>query len=549
MSMSGWVAGAGLRRAAVETGLLALVLVLPLAAVLQPAIARSAAQGGAPEGISPVLGIGMVYAGHFGALLGAIRLYRAGGGIWARLRHEFAGVAALLLGVWTGAALAHSLGAAWVSASASLDLGTGDPRFAAGIPEFALVSAVGVLLAYPLCRVPVLVWPVWDQLRRTRLLWALTHAQLVAALILAAGVSLVSMVFVQAGRIEATAGLEALPEGSGAAAVTLAWLTTRLFPALTELLVLAAAAAALLLPPAALISYLVLRRTTGRLEQLAEAAGALRSGNLSARVQVGGEDEAGRLQADFNAMADELERTLHELQGERDRVAGLLDSRRQLIANVSHELRTPLATVRGYLEAALRREKAETAQLRADLEVMEREVERLERMIEDLFTLSRAEVGRLALRLESVDAGEIARRIVGTAAPLAWHRHKVELVAEAEPGLPPARADGARLEQIVSNLVGNAVRHTPPGGVVAVAVAAGPDTVRVEVSDSGEGIAPEDLPFIFDRFYRGTAARERDGAGLGLALVKELAEAMGGSVEAASTPGEGSCFTVRLPRD
>jgi signal transduction histidine kinase len=124
----------------------------------------------------------------------------------------------------------------------------------------------------------------------------------------------------------------------------------------------------------------------------------------------------------------------------------------------------------------------------------------------------------------------------------------VQVLAEAPPDLAAAQADPRRLEQIVSNLLSNAVRHTPPGGLVAAAVAAEPNAVRVEVRDTGEGIAPEDLPHVFERFYRGRNGDGRPGAGLGLALTKELAEAMGGAVEAASTPGEGSCFTVRLPR-
>jgi signal transduction histidine kinase len=272
------------------------------------------------------------------------------------------------------------------------------------------------------------------------------------------------------------------------------------------------------------------------------------AGDLTSRVEEGRADEVGQLARRFNQMAADLERTLRDLAAERDRVTGLLENRRQLVAGVSHELRTPVATVRGYLESALRRGEVLPADLRADLATVEREVERLGRLIEDLFTLSRAEVGRLELRPEPTDAGAVVRRLAETMAPLAWGQRRVQVLADIAPDLPPACADAQRLEQIVANLLGNAVRHTPPGGLVAVVVAAEPDAVRVEVRDTGEGIAPEDLPHIFERFYRGHGGDGRGGAGLGLALVKELAEAMGGAVEAASTPGEGSCFTVRLPR-
>jgi signal transduction histidine kinase len=250
----------------------------------------------------------------------------------------------------------------------------------------------------------------------------------------------------------------------------------------------------------------------------------------------------------LNSVAADLERSRRELQAERDRVAGLLDAQRQLVAGVSHELRTPVATLRGYVESALRREPAEYAALRVDLETMEQEIARLQRLIEDLFTLSRAAVGRLALRLEPTDAGAVVHRLVETTAPLAWRQRRVQVVAEVPPALPPARADPLRLEQIVSALLANAMRHTPPGGLVAAAVTAESEAVRLEVRDTGEGIAPADLPHIFERFYRGRSGAGRARAGLGLALTKELAEAMGGAVEAASTPGEGSCFTVRLPR-
>jgi len=299
---------------------------------------------------------------------------------------------------------------------------------------------------------------------------------------------------------------------------------------------------------ASVLAYFLARRLVRRLERLGQAAEALAAGDLTCRVPEGPADEVGQLARRFNGMAADLERSLRELQAERDRVAGLLDAQRQLVASVSHELRTPVATLRGYVESALRRDPAGSTTLRADLETMEQEIARLQRLIEDLFTLSRAAVGRLALRPAPTDAGAVVRRLVETTAPLAWGQRRVQVLAEVTPDLPPARADAQRLEQIVSNLLGNAVRHTPPGGLVAAAVTAEPDTVDVEIRDTGEGILPEDLPHVFERFYRGRTGDGRAGAGLGLALTKELAEAMGGSVDAASTPGAGSCFTVRLPR-
>lgn len=298
----------------------------------------------------------------------------------------------------------------------------------------------------------------------------------------------------------------------------------------------------------AVVAYWLSKKLVRRLERLGSAAESLAAGDLSVRVEEGQANEVGMLNRRFNQMAADLERTLNDLQAERDRVAGLLHARRELVAGVSHELRTPVATVRGYIESALRRRDTTPPDLAADLETMEREITRLQRLIEDLFTLSRAEVGRIELRPESIDAGAAVRRLAETMAPLAWGQRRVQIVSDIAPNLPPAHADAQRLEQIVSNLLGNAVRHTPPGGLVAVAADAEPKAVKIEVRDTGEGIAPDDLPRIFERFYRGQNQDGRGGAGLGLALAKEMAEAMGGSVEAASTQGEGSCFTVRLPR-
>ncbi|MBV9325946.1 MAG: HAMP domain-containing histidine kinase [Chloroflexi bacterium] len=294
-----------------------------------------------------------------------------------------------------------------------------------------------------------------------------------------------------------------------------------------------------------LVAYLLSRSLVRRLERLQYAAAAIAAGDLTQRVQVDSGDELGQLGRQFNAMAADMERTLRELRAERDRVAGLLEQRRQLVANASHELRTPLATVRGYVESALARVDGVPRELRRDLEIIDREIERLQQLIEDLFAIAQTELGRLTLRLEPTNVGAVVQQVVSTSAPLAWRQRRVEVLAEVGSGLPPAIADRQRLEQVLSNLLSNALRHTPPGGLVAIAVAADDGLVRIEVRDTGEGIDAEDLPHVFERFFRGRNNAEV-GAGLGLALVAELTHAMGGNVTAHSTPGEGSCFEVRL---
>jgi signal transduction histidine kinase len=265
---------------------------------------------------------------------------------------------------------------------------------------------------------------------------------------------------------------------------------------------------------------------------------------------VRGQDEVANLQADFNAMADELAGTLRDLQQERDRVSRLLRSRREMTAAISHELRTPLATLRGHLETApARSEGLESAQ-EEDRTLMLREVLRLQRLIDDLFDLSRLDVEQLSLTPERLDVGEVVVERVRAVAPMAWRSGRVTVVAQPGEESAWAWADRTRLEQILTNLLHNATRHTPPGGIVSVDVSPEKDTVRVDVHDTGSGIPPHELSHVWERFYRGATGRSRQdvGAGLGLALVKELSEAMGGSVGAESEPGQGSCFTVRLPR-
>jgi signal transduction histidine kinase len=179
----------------------------------------------------------------------------------------------------------------------------------------------------------------------------------------------------------------------------------------------------------------------------------------------------------------------------------------------------------------------------------------LQTLIDDLFTLARAEVGKLELRHEPVDALNVARNCVESIAPLAWQRARVEVVCEPAAALPRALADAGRLEQVLQNLLHNALSHTPPGGIVAVSVAAEEESaenvhraVVLRVRDTGAGIPEDELSHIWERFYRTARSRaEADGGtGLGLALVKELVAGMGGSVAVESTLGVGSCFSVRL---
>jgi signal transduction histidine kinase len=397
------------------------------------------------------------------------------------------------------------------------------------IVGFATLALVAFGVEFVVFRLGVRLWLYWDRLRRTRLRWALTHAHLMIV-VLGAGLlgALLLTIRSSSSRFDAS-----------------------IVPVLFFLAAFTVLALLIVLVPSALFSYLFARPTTRRLEALAAATTALRDGNYGIRVPVAGEDEVAQLQTNFNAMAADLERAVRELKAERDTVTRLLHARRELVASVSHELRTPVATLRSYLESTNTHwEGVPPTTLRHDLQVMEHETIHLQALIDDLFTLSRAEVGKLDMRCELTDVEALARRVVQTMAPLAWQSGKVDVVVEAPALVPPALVDAHRVDQVLQNILHNGIRHTPPGGIVAVALAAEPEAVVLRVQDTGDGIAAAELPHIWDRFYRTERSRGEHGSGtgLGLALVKELTEAMGGTVEVDSVLGQGSCFTVRLPR-
>jgi signal transduction histidine kinase len=453
---------------------------------------------------------------------------------WQQMLMELAMGAAVSVIMVVGLGLpARWLG--WDAAWTETSLGSGAASLLRAMTGFGyLVSRVGVRL-----------WLFWNRLRRRRMLWSLTHAHLTTAFVVMVGVLVLFVILLLISRERAGTEPSLSPIASFA---TL--LLHSLFPAVGVMVVFTLLCLVVVMPPSALLSFFAARKTTRRLDELARAARAWRSGEYAARVEVSGQDEVAQLQADFNAMAESLETTLHDLEAERDTVTRLLQSRRELVANVSHELRTPVATMRALLESTLNHRQDTAPQaLQHELEVMRGEVERLQTLIGDLFTLSQAQVGHLQLDCQPTDVAPIVQQVVDAVAPLAWQSGRVQVTAELPTDLPRANVDGTRLAQIMVNLIRNAVRHTPPGGIVAAMADADLDWVRIEVRDTGEGIPAQDLPHIWERFYRGSKERDEGSAGLGLALVKELAEAMGGTVAVESEVGQGSCFTVRLPKE
>jgi two-component system OmpR family sensor kinase/two-component system sensor histidine kinase BaeS len=282
-----------------------------------------------------------------------------------------------------------------------------------------------------------------------------------------------------------------------------------------------------------LIAGAILSRSfTAPLQRLAAAARAVASGDLGQQVKVEGSAEIAEVGQAFNEMTAALE------EGE--------ELRQNLVADVAHELRTPLSVLQGNLGAILDDvyplEKAEIARLYDETRL-------LSRLVDDLRELALAEAGQLGINLRPTDVANILRVAAASFEPAAESK-AIQLTMEVPDNLPLTMADPDRLAQVLRNLLTNALRHTPEKGLIAVSASTVADGVEIAVSDSGEGIAPEDLPHVFARFYRVDRSRSRTegGAGLGLAIVKAIVEAHGGQVSAASGgPGQGSTFSFTLP--
>ena len=276
-----------------------------------------------------------------------------------------------------------------------------------------------------------------------------------------------------------------------------------------------------------------------RLRAVEEAARRLGGGDLAARAPVRGGDEVTAMAATFNAMADDLAARANALAA-ADRV------RRQLLADVSHELTTPITAMRGYLETLTMSEFALDDQTRARyLAIVGDETARLERLIGDLLDLAKLEGGGGAFVVEDVPLAELFARVAA--------RHEREaagaglsIVSRIEPGAERVRGDRGRLEQALQNLAANALRYAPRGSSIELRGRPTPGGIAITVTDSGPGIPPEHLPHVFDRFYKGDAARtQTGGSGLGLSIVKAIVERHGGTIAVESQPGR-TVFEVTL---
>jgi two-component system OmpR family sensor kinase len=292
---------------------------------------------------------------------------------------------------------------------------------------------------------------------------------------------------------------------------------------------------------ALLLGTILFVQITAPLRQLNKAANAIAKGDLSQRVAIQSHDELGELSHTFNQMAESLDR--NETQ------------RQHLMADIAHELRTPITVIQANLEAML----DEVLPLDAEqVAVLHDETLLLNRLVGDLRILSQAEAGALKLERQETDIGSLIQRVTEKIKVQA-QQNGINLEIENTENLPRILIDEDRITQVLNNLLGNALRYTPQDGKIMVSATKSPSlagTIQISVTDTGSGIDPEALPFVFDRFYRADQSRARNsgGSGLGLAIVKQLVEAHGGRVEAfspvfskADKQGYGTRITITLP--
>ena len=291
---------------------------------------------------------------------------------------------------------------------------------------------------------------------------------------------------------------------------------------------------------AAAVGFTLSKSISGPLRQMSRVAREMAHGRFEERVALttAAPEEVGELAVSLNYLAAEASK-VEEL-------------RREFVANVSHELKTPLTAIRGFVEPLIDGTVKDEETSQRYLGIMRDETVRLSRLIDDLLDLSRLEAGKEQLNLEPVDLAELGRGVVERMGPL-FSDKGVGVTLEAETGLPPASGDGERLMLVITNLLGNALRHTATGGKVTVKVTRERGgAIEVTVSDNGEGVPAEELPLIWDRFYKVDRSHQRTtaGTGLGLPISKRIVQNHGGRVWAESDGvGQGATFHFTVPSD
>jgi len=318
------------------------------------------------------------------------------------------------------------------------------------------------------------------------------------------------------------------------------WLTARLMFASPHDLQLATVLLLFAGGIAMALGYFLSSTLTDRISLLDQAAQRIAAGDLQARVPVRGRDELSALARTFNQMAEKLQAVARQ-QEELDTL------RRDLVAWAGHDLQTPLASVRAIVEA-LADDMVEDEETRLRyLRTAQRDILALSALIDDLFQMAQLDAGGLQLDKQATSLSDLISDTLESFSALAA-RQQVRLHGSVQPGVDPVSSDARQIGRVLNNLLGNALRHTPEGGSVEVRAARQGRLVRVEVIDSGEGISAQDLPHVFERFYRGEKSRSRStgGSGLGLAIARGLVEAHGGQIGVESSP-QNTRFYFTIP--
>jgi signal transduction histidine kinase len=293
---------------------------------------------------------------------------------------------------------------------------------------------------------------------------------------------------------------------------------------------------------ATLLAFLLARNIVRPLLTMNRVARAMAEGDYGLQAPLKSSDEIGLLAESLNVLSLRLKEKIAEL----DR---LDNTRREFVASVSHELRTPLTIIQGYTEALVDGMGRDQTQREQYLNNIHEETLRLKRLVEDLLNIRSMEAGGIGVELKDTDMLPVIKRVLGRFNNQAGEKGQI-LILENPGGPAHARLDEDKIEQVIINLVDNALRFTPPGGEVAVSAVSEGDRLRVSVRDSGPGIPPCELPLVWERFYKTDRSRRREtsGSGLGLAIVRGIVELHGGDVGIDSLPGKGSTFWFTIPR-
>lgn len=401
--------------------------------------------------------------------------------------------------------------------------------------ELMVKSGLMVVLAAG-ARLAWLLLPAWQGLCQRRLFWALTHRYLLCSAVLA----MLPFVFF-AWSNTANPHLHQFYDSATSSGyvlflnrLVLGFLSVFAGGSLAVFVVLAVLAL-----PLAGMSAWAARGVTQRLRPMTQIAAALGAGQFHQRLAVEGSDEIARLQQQLNDMGADLDRYVAALRVERDKVAAMLASRRRLFAGLSHDLRTPLAVACGHVERAVQCDDPQTA-----LPAVQRQLQQMQGMVDDLFALARDEEGQLRLASVCMDVRSLLTAFVADWQPLLWARQRVSLTAQLPPGSLMACVEPKALRRLLANVVDNAARHTPPGGIVMLSVMGDSENLILAIQDTGEGMAAEQLTRVWEPYVSHTAG----GTGLGLGLVPVLAGAMGGAWDIESQPGLGTTVTLRFGR-